>query len=124
MRLNTPLTKSLFIVGVVDELHQDRVLVYCPRCKQVMLPSMLCSNRYEEVELDGAYFGSTFPHLFFMAFPSLLPPPPLKVEPYIPRVFGFRVHNEDRAKKLKNGEELELKEKDTISVYSVRGHPY
>lgn len=40
--------------------------------------------------VDGAYFGTTFPHLFFMTYKSLVPDPPEKA--FVPRVFGFRVH--------------------------------
>ena len=40
--------------------------------------------------VDGAYFGTTFPHLLLMTYPALRPP---KVqEAYVPRVFGFRLH--------------------------------
>ena len=39
---------------------------------------------------DGAYFGTTFPHLLLMTYPSLRPPRP--TETYIPRVFGFKLH--------------------------------
>ena len=78
-------------VGLKDDLGEQNVLVYCPRCNQVMVPAVMASSRYEEIELDGAYFGSTFPHLFFMQHPHLLPPPPLTIQPYVPKVFGFRV---------------------------------
>lgn len=40
--------------------------------------------------VDGAYFGTTFPHLFFMTYKGLVPDPPEKT--FVPRVFGFRVH--------------------------------
>lgn len=41
--------------------------------------------------VDGAYFGTTFPHLFFMTYKGLVPDPPEKT--FVPRVFGFRVHS-------------------------------
>lgn len=40
--------------------------------------------------MDGAYFGTTFPHLFFMTYGSMIPDPPEQT--FVPRVFGFRVH--------------------------------
>jgi hypothetical protein len=40
-------------------------------------------------ELDGAYFGTTFPHLFFMTYEDKVPVPCREV--YVPRVFGFKV---------------------------------
>jgi len=86
-------------IGLKDDPGESNVFVYCPRCRQVMVPAVTASSRYEDLELDGAYFGSTFPHLFFMQFPHLLPPPPLVMEPYTPKVFGFKVRfptEEDR----------------------------
>jgi Casein kinase II regulatory subunit len=42
--------------------------------------------------VDGAAFGTTFPHLFLMTFSNLVPDP-LPVESvYVPRIFGFRLH--------------------------------
>jgi casein kinase II subunit beta len=78
-------------IGLKDDLGEQNVLVYCPRCRQVMVPAIMASSRYEDIKLDGAYFGSTFPHLFFMQYPHLLPSPPLEMFPFVPRVFGFKV---------------------------------
>jgi hypothetical protein len=39
--------------------------------------------------MDGAYFGTTFPHLFLMTFSNIVPPP--LTASYVPRVFGFRI---------------------------------
>ena len=100
-------------VGLKDQIDMQGVMVYCPRCNQVLLPSVKTGGRFgksldgvelcvlpegcliyapgEDTELDGAYFGTTFPHLFLMQFPELRPPPPVEVPTYIPRVFGFKV---------------------------------
>ncbi len=40
--------------------------------------------------IDGAFFGTTYPHLFLQTFRELRPPPP--TQRYVPRVFGFKVH--------------------------------
>jgi casein kinase II subunit beta len=40
--------------------------------------------------VDGAYFGTTFPHLFFMTYGDLVPP--LSTLLYVPRVFGYKIH--------------------------------
>ena len=40
-------------------------------------------------DIDGAYFGTTFPHIFLMTFPALVPSRPPQT--YIPRIFGFKV---------------------------------
>ena len=93
-------------VGLHDSLDQSPAMVYCPRCRQVMLASHRTSPQgYDhDVELDGAYFGTTFPHLFLMQYPTLVPEPPNQVARYVPRVFGFRVRdvrskNKSRSKK-------------------------
>ncbi len=40
--------------------------------------------------MDGAYFGTTFPHLLLMTYPSLRPA--RSTEAYTPRIFGFKLH--------------------------------
>ncbi|XP_016447889.1 casein kinase II subunit beta-3 isoform X1 [Nicotiana tabacum] len=41
-------------------------------------------------DIDGAYLGTTFPHLFLMTYGHLKPQ---KIsQSYVPRVFGFKVH--------------------------------
>ena len=40
--------------------------------------------------MDGAYFGTTFPHLLLMTYPSMKPAKQQEV--YVPRVFGFKLH--------------------------------
>ncbi|KAJ6946938.1 LOW QUALITY PROTEIN: hypothetical protein NC651_001590 [Populus alba x Populus x berolinensis] len=40
--------------------------------------------------IDGAYFGTTFPHLFLMTHGHLKPQK--VVQTYVPRVFGFKLH--------------------------------
>lgn len=42
--------------------------------------------------MDGAAFGTTFPHLFLMTFSNLVPDPLPHDSAYVARVFGFRVH--------------------------------
>ncbi|RLN48882.1 hypothetical protein BBJ28_00020959 [Nothophytophthora sp. Chile5] len=41
--------------------------------------------------VDGAYFGTTFPHLFFLTYKDLEPAPSTLL--YVPRVFGYKIHN-------------------------------
>ena len=53
-----------------EDLRNSRVKLYCPCCEDVYLPKT-CKD------MDGAYFGSSFPHIFlqvfFMINQSLLP---------------------------------------------------
>lgn len=63
--------------------------LFCPQCQDVYHPTRR-ANR----ELDGAYFGPTFPHLLMMVKPEAFAPKTFRV--YIPRVYGFRVHSSGR----------------------------
>ncbi|KAK1270495.1 putative casein kinase II subunit beta-4 [Acorus gramineus] len=45
-------------------------------------------------DMDGAYIGSTFPHLYLMTYSSSKPAKP--VQSYVPRVFGFKLHKSSR----------------------------
>ncbi|MAN22666.1 MAG: hypothetical protein CME10_00160 [Gemmatimonadetes bacterium] len=39
--------------------------------------------------MDGAYFGTTFPHLFLLTYQHLQPN--RTKHNYVPRIFGFKV---------------------------------
>lgn len=77
-------SQALLPVGQSDLPRKATVSLYCPRCNDLYAPR---SSRHANV--DGAYFGTTFPHLYLMTFPQCVPEPP--PEPYVPRVFGFRI---------------------------------
>ncbi|XP_016972576.1 suppressor-of-stellate-like protein [Drosophila rhopaloa] len=71
-------------VGLSDQFSQKHVKVYCPRCHDVFHP------RTRFALLDGAMFGTSFPHMFFMQLPNLRPQPPQ--EKYVARLYGFQLH--------------------------------
>eukprot|EP00934_Nitzschia_sp_Nitz4_P007328 Nitzschia sp. Nitz4//scaffold8_size234185//108470//110063//NITZ4_001260-RA/size234185-snap-gene-0.43-mRNA-1//-1//CDS//3329559815//7318//frame0 len=72
-------------VGLSDMPRNYTVNVFCPRCYGLFYPK---STR--QANIDGAYFGTTFPHLYLMTHPDLIPSRPTQT--YVPRVYGFRVH--------------------------------
>ncbi|CAD7928376.1 unnamed protein product [Amoebophrya sp. A25] len=76
--------QAVLPIGVTDVVGQNGAKVYCPRCKEVFHPK---SAKLEII--DGAFFGTSFAHLFFLTYPHLKP----TSEPrnYIPRIFGFKV---------------------------------
>lgn len=81
----------------------ESVKVFCPKCQSVYHPPPVRSRSISHHGssasshpvtggVDGAAFGTTFPHLFLMTFSNLVPDPLPAESSYIPRVFGFRVH--------------------------------
>ncbi|KAJ3035819.1 casein kinase 2 regulatory subunit, partial [Rhizophlyctis rosea] len=93
------LCHKAFVVpcGLTDQLGKGTVKMFCPRCGDVYHPR---EAKFQSI--DGSYFGTTFPHMLFMTYPTLAPPvhqsdsedPNIALpdyEVYIPRVFGFRV---------------------------------
>lgn len=70
------------------------VKLYCPRCEGLYA----CRNRH--ASLLGVYFGTSFAHVFFQAYPELLPKE-LPV-PYVPHIFGFRIHASKGLTHIKN----------------------
>ena len=92
-------------VGQSDQARATTVNVFCPRCKDIFFPK---SSR--QGNLDGAYFGTTFCHMFLMTYPDLIVAPgsggggasaaggegteaaaAAAGNGYVPRVFGFRI---------------------------------
>ncbi|KAJ6839324.1 putative casein kinase II subunit beta-4 isoform X1 [Iris pallida] len=72
-------------VGQSDIPRSSTVKIYCPKCEDIYYPR----SKYQG-NLDGAYFGTTFPHLFLMTYGHLKPQK--ASQRYIPRVFGFKIH--------------------------------
>ncbi|KAJ8540107.1 hypothetical protein K7X08_026496 [Anisodus acutangulus] len=72
-------------VGQSDIPRGSTVKIYCPKCEDIYYPR----SKYQG-NIDGAYFGTTFPHLFLMTYGHLKPQKPTQI--YIPRVFGFKLH--------------------------------
>jgi len=61
------------------------VKLYCPRCQEVYQPI----NRFFE-NIDGSFFGTSFPHLFLMEYPELRPL--TKKIPFRGSICGFKIH--------------------------------
>ncbi|KAI4327209.1 hypothetical protein L6164_019697 [Bauhinia variegata] len=72
-------------VGQSDIPRSSTVKIYCPRCEDIYYPR----SKYQG-NIDGAYFGTTFPHLFLMTYGHLKPQKPS--QSYVPRLFGFKLH--------------------------------
>ncbi|CAD8201604.1 unnamed protein product [Paramecium pentaurelia] len=77
--------QNVLPVGMSEELRTSRVKVFCPRCEEVYIPKKKCPD------VDGAYFGCSFPSIFLMNFIQEIQIP-ANNQTYVPRVFGFRIH--------------------------------
>jgi len=76
-------------VGQSDIIKISLAKIICPRCQELYYPP---SSKHSQI--DGAYFGTTFAHLFLQVYPDLIPPSPKSS--YVPRIFGFKIHRSSR----------------------------
>lgn len=115
-------------VGLSDLPRNYTVNVFCARCQGLFFPK---STR--QANIDGAYFGSTFPHLYLMTHPvstrvfywtydstridplqqEMIPSKP--AQSYIPRVYGFRVNEESLFYQNREKENKDQVVVDTLS---------
>ncbi|KAI7739225.1 hypothetical protein M8C21_027119, partial [Ambrosia artemisiifolia] len=72
-------------VGQADIPRSSTVKIYCPKCEDIYYPR----SKYQG-NIDGAYFGTTFPHLFLMTYGHMKPQK--AAQNYVPRVFGYKLH--------------------------------
>ena len=72
-------------IGMSNEIRTSRVKVFCPRCQEVYYP------KERNGEMDGAYFGSSFPHVLLQSYPDLYPLQ--EHHKYVPKIAGFKVHD-------------------------------
>ena len=77
-------------VGQSDLPRMHTTKIFCARCQDVYYPR---SSR--QANVDGAYFGTSFCHLFLQSYWELVPTPP--AASYVPRIFGFKIHKSARA---------------------------
>eukprot|EP00756_Hemistasia_phaeocysticola_P038515 Hpha_TRINITY_DN16764_c0_g1::TRINITY_DN16764_c0_g1_i1::g.78079::m.78079/K03115/CSNK2B; casein kinase II subunit beta len=82
--------QAVLPVGQSDVIRESTVKLFCPQCGDIFYPR---GGRYGS--LDGAYFGTTFAHLFVMCQEELFQGMPKPYKPYVPCVFGFRVRHVD-----------------------------
>ena len=78
-------------VGLSDSLKTSRFKVFCPRCEEVYMP------KFRNINIDGAYFGTSFPHVFLKHYPEAIILPP-KIYLYEPKIYGFKVYGKRGSK--------------------------
>uniref|UniRef100_UPI00358DFCE0 casein kinase II subunit beta-like n=1 Tax=Myxine glutinosa TaxID=7769 RepID=UPI00358DFCE0 len=72
--------QAVLPTGLSDVPGGAMVKLYCPKCMDVYTPK---SSRYCNV--DGAWFGTGFPHMLFMVHPEFRPQKP--ANQFVPRQF-------------------------------------
>mmetsp|Transcript_14289 Transcript_14289/g.25715 ORF Transcript_14289/g.25715 Transcript_14289/m.25715 type:complete len:180 (+) Transcript_14289:224-763(+) len=73
---------KLLPCGVTDELRARPVKTFCSMCRNLYHVRLKHAQ-----QLDGAYFGQSFPHVFLLKFPKYQAPcQPIE---YKPKIFGF-----------------------------------
>jgi casein kinase II subunit beta len=96
--------------------YEKSVKLYCGRCEDLYSPK---SSRHGSI--DGAYFGTTFPHLLFLVYPTLSPPKSGPTE--MGNAGGTGKEAETRGGRRRGREEMELPVEggvgETISTASV-----
>ncbi|ELR21791.1 casein kinase ii subunit beta, putative [Acanthamoeba castellanii str. Neff] len=83
--------QAVLPVGQSDIPRMNTVKLFCPRCEDIYYPKLSRHN-----QIDGAYFGSTFPHLLLQMYPEFIPPKP--TISYVPRIYGFKIHKSARSR--------------------------
>lgn len=96
--------QQLLPVGLHDIPGIDCVKLYCPSCEDLYIPK---SSRHSSI--DGAYFGTSFPGMFLQAFPDMVPKHPTKR--YVPKIFGFELHEQAQLTRWQELQRLKLVEK-------------
>ncbi|XP_053990239.1 casein kinase II subunit beta-like isoform X2 [Hylaeus volcanicus] len=95
-------------IGLSDTLGVCKAKVFCPTCNEIYLPSV-----HRLAMLDGVFFGTSFPHLFFMYYKDLVPETPIRY--HIPKLFGFNMwHGVRDFLRIQLGDEDEKKKSDLV----------
>eukprot|EP00996_Jenningsia_fusiforme_P001019 NODE_1929_length_1354_cov_21.462835_g1748_i0.p1 GENE.NODE_1929_length_1354_cov_21.462835_g1748_i0~~NODE_1929_length_1354_cov_21.462835_g1748_i0.p1 ORF type:complete len:254 (-),score=38.41 NODE_1929_length_1354_cov_21.462835_g1748_i0:502-1263(-) len=77
--------QSVLPVGQSDIMRESSVKIFCPKCDEIYFPR---SSKHKG--LDGAFWGTTFPHLLLLSCPELVVARSKFF--YVPRIYGFRIH--------------------------------
>lgn len=107
----------LLPIGLNDQPRISNVKLYCVKCEDLFNPK---SGRHSVV--DGAYFGTSFPAMFFQTFPQAIPIH--SKETYVPKVFGFKLHEYSKLSRWRELQRLKLEKrltKNGIEINNVLG---
>lgn len=55
-------------IGISDTPGHSGTTIFCPMCHEVYVPKSA-----KQGAVDGAFFGTTFAHLFLLVYPQFIP---------------------------------------------------
>lgn len=93
-------SNPLLPIGLDDLPRHSTVKLYCARCEDIYNPK---SARHQYI--DGAYFGTSFPGMFFQVHPHLIPK--RTTARFVPKIFGFKVHQNSKLARWQDGKRIE-----------------
>ncbi|KEG06127.1 putative dynein heavy chain [Trypanosoma grayi] len=102
--------QAVLPVGQSDVVRESSVKLFCPKCQDIYYPR---SSRHRT--LDGAFWGTTFPHLFMMQLRENGKIVSKPRQHYVPRIYGFRLRDKDAEEeplKKQQGEEEEEEDEE------------
>lgn len=99
-------------IGLAQEVGVQCVKVFCAKCRHVY--------SCPDISLDSAFFGPTFPHLFYMTFTSLVPECTTDEASFVPRVFGFKIHSSSPS--LPSNRKESSKSDNSFNITSIQQH--
>ncbi|ORY83065.1 casein kinase II beta subunit [Protomyces lactucae-debilis] len=94
-------SQHLLPIGPSDLPSIASVQTYCPHCEDLYTPK---SKRHANI--DGAYFGTTFPHMLLQLNSAMMPAK--SEERYVPKIFGFRVHESSQIHRKQDQDRHEM----------------
>lgn len=94
----------LLPVGLSDIPRHNAVKLYCAKCEDIYSPKL---SRHATI--DGAYFGTSFPAMFFQVFPTIIPTKPK--ERYVPKIFGFKLHDHAKLARWQENQREEMEKR-------------
>jgi casein kinase II subunit beta len=72
--------------GVFAEFGRQKLKMLCPQCGDMYT---VTAPRFRDV--DGAFFGPNYAHMFIQRYPDVVPTVPSRV--YVPKIFGFKIYH-------------------------------
>lgn len=82
--------QNVMPIGMAESLKHSRVKVFCCKCNEVYISKKKCED------IDGAYFGPSFPFILLKTYPDMSPKEKPKV--FEPTIYGFKLHKPSSSK--------------------------